>query len=117
VNPRKTISIDLRQRILGAYDEGNQTRSDVAKRFRVSLGFVKKLLFQRQRTGDIAPRHHHSGRRPTILESDRQKVRALVIQTPDMTLAEVRSGAGLACTLTTIHRILASMNFSFKKNA
>ena len=52
-----TISVDLRQRILASYDQGEGTREDIAKRFRVSVGFVAKLLSQRRRTKDIGPRH------------------------------------------------------------
>ena len=33
-----TISMDLRQRILKAYDRGDTTREQVARRFEVSLG-------------------------------------------------------------------------------
>ena len=38
-------------------------REAVARRFRVSLGMVKKLLQQRRRTGDVRPQHHRSGRK------------------------------------------------------
>jgi transposase-like protein len=37
---RKTISLDLRERILAAYDQKEGTREEVARRFRVSLGLV-----------------------------------------------------------------------------
>jgi transposase len=53
----KTISMDLRLRIVETYDEGKWTQEDVAKRFLVSLGLVKKLLMQRKRTGQIEARH------------------------------------------------------------
>lgn len=52
-----TCSLDLRRRILATFDEGRRTREEVARRFKVSLGMVKKLLQQRRATGDIAPRH------------------------------------------------------------
>jgi transposase len=38
---RRTLSLDLRERILACYDEGESTREEVAERFRVSLGMVK----------------------------------------------------------------------------
>lgn len=51
-----TFSLDLRERILATCDEGHSTREEVAKRFRVSLGMVKKLLCQRVRlAGDLRP--------------------------------------------------------------
>ena len=49
---KKQISLDLRERIVAACDAQEGTREEVAKRFKVSLGMVKKLLAQRARTGD-----------------------------------------------------------------
>jgi transposase len=48
---RKTLSLDLRQRILACCDEAKLTRQQIADRFCVSLGMVKKLLAQRKKTG------------------------------------------------------------------
>ena len=44
----KTLSVDLRQRILNSYDEGLGNRQEIADRYRVSLGMVKKFLVQRK---------------------------------------------------------------------
>jgi transposase len=110
-----TCSLDLRTRILAAYDAGEGTREDVARRFRVSLGLVKKLLQQRRRTGDFAPRHHLSGRKPKILGHHRRQLRALVREKPDRTLSELRAAAGLDCTLPAIHYVLRAMGLSYKK--
>ena len=60
----KTLSLDLRERILAAYDQTEGTREEVAERFRVSLGMVKKLLQRRRRLGDVRAQHHRSGRKP-----------------------------------------------------
>jgi len=113
----RTFSLDLRERILAAYDADEGTREEVAHRFRVSLAMVKKLLQQRRRTGDIAPRHHFSGRKPKILDWHRQHFRRLLGKQPDLTLAELREAAGLACTLPAIHYVLADMDLTYKKNA
>jgi transposase len=113
----KTTSMDLRERILAAYDAGEGTREEIARRFRVSLGLVKKLLQQRRHTGDIRPRHHRSGRKPRLLEHHRQRLRRLVAEKPDRTLQQLREALGLACTLPTIHYALAALGLTFKKNA
>ena len=47
----RTLSLDLRERILASYDQKEGTREEIAHRYRVSLGMVKKLLQQRRRTG------------------------------------------------------------------
>jgi transposase len=110
-----TISVDLRQRILKAYDRGDTTREQVASRFEVSLGMVKKLIQQRRHFGDIAPRHHSSGRKPIILDSHRRELRSLVSKQPDLTLEEIRARLGLACTIQAIHYVLADMGLTYKK--
>ena len=70
-----SISIDLRRRILKAYDRGDTTRATVADRFDVSEGMVKKLLSQRKHLGDISPQHHKSGRKPKIQAQHRLEMR------------------------------------------
>lgn len=110
-----TTSIDLRERILATYDRGEQTREQVARRFCVSLGMVKKLLQQRRRTGDIAPGHHRSGRKPRILASHRQTMGRLLRDKPDMTLVELRAALGLDCSLPAIHYALDKLGLTYKK--
>ncbi len=60
----KTLSLDIRTRILACYDERKHTRDAVAKRFCVSLGMVKKLLRQRKATGEIGDLYHRAGQKP-----------------------------------------------------
>jgi transposase len=110
-----TLSTDLRERILAAYDRGDGTRLQVAERYDVSLGMVKKLLQQRRHTGDIAPRHYRSGRNPKITEKHKRHLERLVGEHPDMTLDELRYAIGLACSLTAIHKALLKLGLSYKK--
>ena len=110
-----TTSLDLRQRIVVSYDQGEGTREDIAKRYRVSLGMVAKLLHQRQRTGDIAARHHRSGRKPKLLGTHRRQLRALLQQKPDLTLRELHAALGVDCTLQAIHYVLEAMGLTYKK--
>lgn len=112
---RKTLSIDLRERILLAYDNGATTREQVAKRFAVSLGMVKKLIQQRRHTGDIAPRHRRAGRKPGVAARAARQLRALVAKKPDLTLREMRETLALDCTLPAIHYVLARLGLTYKK--
>jgi len=110
-----TLSLDLRQRILSSYDDKEGTRAEIARRFRVSLGMVKKLLQQRRQTGEIGPRHHLSGRKPVILVSHRKKMRVLLSGKPDLTLQELRAAVELKCSLPAIHYALAKEGLTYKK--
>ena len=111
----RTLSLDLRERILACYDNSEGTREQVASRYRVSLGMVKKLLQQRRRTGDIAARHRYSGRKAMILESHRQEMSSLLKSKPDLTLKELRRALGLKCSLPAIHYSLIALGLTYKK--
>jgi transposase len=111
----RTISLDLRERILASYDHREGTREEIAHRYRVSLGMVKKLLQQRRQTGDISPRHHRSGRKPRILTAHHRQMRALLSQKPDLTLKELRAAVALDCTLPAIHYALQKLGLTYKK--
>jgi transposase len=107
--------MDLRERILASYDNDEGTRAEIAHRFRVSLGMVKKLLQQRRRTGSIAPRHHLAGRKPMIVATHQSQFRALLAKKNDLTLQELRGATGLKCSLQAIHVVLARMGLTYKK--
>ena len=112
---KRPISLDLRQRILASYDQNEGTREEIAQRYRVSLGMVKKLVQQRRQTGDIACRYHRCGRRPRIVAVHRQQLRDLLSRKPDLTLEELRQVTQLDCTVQAIHYVLEEMGLTYKK--
>lgn len=112
---RKPISLDLRERIVEAYERKEGTREEVAKRFKVSLGMVKKLLQQRAHTGDLRPRYRFCGRKAKLLPEHGGELKALVAKEPDLTLAEIKARLGLTCTVPAIHQVLAKLELTYKK--
>lgn len=111
----RTISLDLRERILAAYDQKEGTREEIAHRFKVSLGMVKKLLQRRRWGGDIGPRYHRCGLKPGKVAAQGQTFRQLLSRKPDMTLEELRRATALDCTLPAIHYVLEKMGLTYKK--
>ena len=111
----RTLSLDLRERILASYDNDEGTRAEIAHRFRVSLGMVKKLLQQRRHTGDIAPRFRFCGRKPLIVGAHQRQMRTLLARKSDLTLKELRAATGLACSLQAINVVLGKMGLTYKK--
>ncbi len=110
------LSLDLRERIVAACDEQDATQAQVAKRFRVSLGMVKKLLGQRRRTGTIAPLYARCGRKPRWTTHARQRqLQALLAKTPDLTLKEMRATLGWTCSLQAIQCVLVKLELTYKK--
>ena len=67
-------------------------------------------------TGSIEPRCGNSrGRPPKIGPEKKQKLRDLLAEQPDLTLAELRTQADLDCTLEAICIALKKMELTYKK--
>src|SRR5215813_13813925 len=98
----RSLSVDLRERILCSYDNHEGTRAEVAYRFRVSLGMVRSS-FSNVGARDVAPRHRFSGRKPMIGTAHRNQMRALLAKKSDLTLKELRQATGLECSLQAIN--------------
>ncbi len=62
----KPYSIDLRQKIVDAYNNQESSYRQLAQRFRVSLSFVKRLLKRYKDTGKIEPKPHGGGQRSKL---------------------------------------------------
>jgi transposase len=112
---KKPISLDLRERIVAAYLGKEGTREEVAKRFKVSVGMVKKLLAQQSRTGDLRPRYRFCGRKAGLEPEHGKSMRLLVEREPDVTLEEIKQRLGLGCTIGAIHWVLSRLGLTYKK--
>jgi transposase len=116
----EAYSIDLRERIAAACDEGTETRAEIAERFGVSTSFIRKLLQRRRTRGTIAPKPRAGGGRPSLDERDLQRVRQLVEQKPDATLTELcqrlRDGGGSHVRIWTMCRALQALALPRKKS-
>jgi transposase len=116
----KAYSLDLRQKILRSSDQGLGSQRAIAAFFGVSLSFVEKLLRRRRTTGDIAPRPHAGGRRPSCDEAALAQVRRLVREQPDITLAEVcerlLAERGLRVSVPTMGRLVIKLRLPRKKS-
>jgi transposase len=111
----KSLSLDLRERIVAAYDAEQGTREEIGRRFRVSLGMVKKLLAQRRRLGQIGSLRYRCGRKPKIREEHRVRLRQVLRERPGLTLEQMRSALSIECTLAAIHHALGTMGLGYKK--
>src|SRR4028118_2159169 len=116
----KAYSLDLRQKIVEAYAEGNISQRQLAKQFRVALSFIEKLLKQHRETGSIAPKVR-TEQTPTKLNSEQLTVlEQLVEANNDATLDELRyqleHKKGILIGRSTVDRMLKKLNLTVKKN-
>ena len=104
--------MDLRERVIAACDAGRQTK-EVAKIFKVSPAWVRRLKQHRRQRGDIIPRNGGGSRGRKI---DRDRLAELVRQDPDATLVQLRDRLGVAVTPWSICKALRELKLTFKKS-
>jgi transposase len=108
----KTLSLDLRERIVTGYDARQGTREEVARRFGVSVGMMQKRQQQRRRTNELGHRHRHSGRKTRILPEYRDGLGALVAAQPDLTLVQIKEKLAMPCTVQAAHHALVALGLT-----
>lgn len=115
----EALSLDLRERVLAACDEGDLTRQEVADDFAVSRSFVQKLLRRRSDGGPLRPKPRSGGAAPLLGGQDLARLRGLVREKPDRTLAELRSAlresGGPSVSAPTVCRALKKLGLPLKK--
>jgi transposase len=115
-----TYSIDLRQKILQACERRLGSQRALADLFGVSLSFVEKLLRRRRTTGDIAPRPHAGGQRPSLDAAATTLVQQLVHDNADLTLEElcarVADDRGIHVSVATMCRVLQRLGLPRQKS-
>lgn len=112
----RAYSIDLRERVLAAYDAREGTQEQVAARFAVSVSWVRKLLRQRRATGSIDPRPHGGGHAPAFAAAAAARLRQAVRDHSDATLEELGRLAGVACSASAVFRTLDRLGITRKKS-
>ena len=107
-------SLDLRKRVLRAWDAGLDAES-VAAKYEVSRAWVHRLVQRRRETGSIAPRQQTKFRHRVLAGQD-ERLAALIAAQPDATLAELRDALPTTAALSTLWRAIAQLRFTVKKN-
>lgn len=116
----KAYSLDLRQKIVARYEEGNISQRELARQFRVAVSFVETLLKRYRETGNVGAKVR-TKQTPTKLNEEQLDVLAQLVEAQnDATLEELRERlrekTGVSVSCSTIHRMLIKLNLSFKKN-
>jgi transposase len=108
-------SMDLRKRVLRAWDAGIDAES-VAARFEVSRAWVHRLVQRRRETGSMAPRQQTKFRRRALTPDQEYRLAALITAQPDATLAELREALPTSAGLSTLWRAIDRLDLTVKKN-
>lgn len=113
------LSVDLRQRIIAARQAQEGSQRQLAKRFKVSLSFVRDLTRRYRETGTVKPRPHGGGAVAKLGASQLPIVKALVEAQPDALLEELgerfAQKTGVDVSVSTMQRATQSLKLSVKK--
>lgn len=85
----KALSLDLRSRVVAAYESGKETLLTVATLYQIGAATLVRLLALKRRTGSIEARPHGGGHPGKLSESDLELLKVLVKETQDSTLLEL----------------------------
>ena len=108
-------SLDLRKRVLRAWDGGLDAAS-VAAKYEVSRAWVHRLVQRRRETGLIEPRRQTKFRARALSPRQEERLAALILGQPDATLAELRALLPTTAGLSTLWRAIHRLGLTVKKN-
>ena len=117
----RAYSDDLRCKLLEAYEAGQGSLQELAKQFRVSWGYSKKIRAQQLRTQrkERPPQLRH-GPASRLTPAVEQQLRSALRQQPDLTLAEVQQRlaerAGISLSRSRLWVWLQRLGLRHKKN-
>jgi transposase len=114
-------SVDLRQRIIAAYEAKEGSQRQLAKRFKVSLSFVRDLVRHYREQETVQPKPHGGGAAAKIGVEEQALIASWIKQQPDLPLRELcerlEKERSIRVGISTMWRVLKQMNLSVKKNS
>jgi len=112
-------SLDLRRKIVQAYERGARSQVEIAESFGVSLAFVEKLLRQYRQSGALEPVRKRPGRHRLIDADASEQLQHWLEEESDLTLAELadrlQTQCGLHVSPSCVWRLLRRLGLRRKK--
>ena len=114
------LSVDLRQRIMAAYEAKEGSQRQLAERFKVSLSFIRDLRRHQRETGTVKPKPPGGGAVAKVGTDQLPIIAALVTAQPDALLEELcerfAKQTGVSVSGATMQRAVYRLKLSVKKN-
>ena len=108
-------SIDIRKRVIAKHECG-KSATEICKELEVGKTFVYEMLKQQEINGSIEPKAASGGRKPYLDEEKQQQIASLILETPDMTLQEIKDELSLEISISVLcDTINKKLNLKYKK--
>jgi transposase len=112
----RAIPLPVRERILQLYERGKST-GEIAAAFGFCVAAVRRVRQQFKDRGTVQPQTHLCGR-STLLTAERQaRLRVLLAEKPDATLAELGASLDRPFRTSTVDLWLRRLGWTYKKNS
>lgn len=112
----KPYSMDLRERVVAACEAATDSKAEVARRFNVSVAWVRRLLQRKRESGSIAALPQRAGRKPIFVGANLERLKAAIQETPDATLQELLKETEVAASIMAVQRALKRLDCRRKKS-
>ncbi len=116
----QALSLDLRERIVKAYNRGEGSYPQLALRFEVSKPSVERFVKLWRTTGSLQPKPHAGGRARSVKADEEPVVEQWVEAENDLTQAELAqrftAETGRGVSPRTMGRVRARLDFTRKKD-
>jgi len=102
------LSMDLRRRIIAAWQNGEGSWQGLSDRFGVGIATVNRLVSRFRTTGSVEPTRQKYGSAPLLVDKDLDVLERLVRERPDSTIAELvealKDEASIEVSASTVGR-------------
>jgi transposase len=107
--------MEIRKIIVADYDDGMKVKL-ISRAVRVSTSAIYRLLEKKKKIGTIDPSYENSGRQSEVTPDKLVKMKALIAESPDINLAEIKEAMHLSIQKSEISNILRNkLGFRYKK--
>ena len=117
----QAYSVDLRQKVIDAYNQREGSQRQLAKRFRVSLTFIENLLKRYRTDGTVEPRAHGWGQVAKLSLEQEGVLITLIEENNDAILVELcdrlEQSVGVRISRATMGRYVQKLKITRKKNS
>jgi transposase len=115
----KPLSLDLRKRVVDAYETASHSMAHVAAQFGVGLATVNRWVNRHRKTGRLDPLPHAGGPAPRVDERGLSLLSTLLEEQPDATRSEVarqyEQERRITLSVATVGRELRRLGLTRKK--
>ena len=109
------LHLEVRKKIIEASKAGLSVKAICAS-YSTGKSAVYDLLKRERETGDIVPKTHLRGRKPSLSESDMAVMENLLIEQKDITAAEVKERMNLSLCESSVSKIIRNkLGYRYKK--